>query len=79
MITATYAIRFDASEKSYPWDVVDADGDVFDSFATRAEAVAYVQDQKDDDDAAEIRQAVADKMEGMDVTSLRALAAFLNL
>ena len=52
MTTATYSrkigafqVAFDADpDLDCPWDVLDADGDVVDSFETKAEAVAYARE-----------------------------------
>ena len=80
----TFTITFDPQIADYPWDVVDSDGDVLDSFETEAEAVQDATERQAEAEAeareerlAELRAKVAELVD--DVDDEAALAAVVEM
>jgi hypothetical protein len=57
----TFTVRFDAAEDAYPWEVVGADGEVLDCFATKKEALKDARDRTRE--AAEEARGAAEEAE----------------
>ena len=84
--TALWTIKYDATEETYQWDVLDDDGDVMDSFESKAEAEACVreleaeyQSECDLDEAGELAELISERLNKLDLDAIKAVARFMKL
>jgi hypothetical protein len=81
--TARQTVKFDEAEGT--WDVFDEAGELMDSCDTKAEAVRTAkrmdreaQAEADEEEASDLRYKLADRLEELDLATLRRLAAELG-
>ena len=89
-MSATYtitrhAVRKEVFEGEATWEVVDGDGDVVETAGTKAEALQIAleldraaQEEKDEEEAGDLRGEITDLLDGMDLKTLRKLASRLK-
>jgi hypothetical protein len=69
-------VSFDATADKYSWEVIDADGDVVDVFATKREATAAAKELNDDAEKAEIIETI--DLDDLDLETLRKIRALIG-
>ena len=75
--TQKHTTQYEASEDGYNWNVLDADGDVVDSFKSRVEAHKDARERDNQDQAEALQSEILDALYDLDLATLRKIKALL--
>lgn len=80
MATATeiYRVTLEPCEDGHNWHVVDENGDIYESFKTRAEAKADATERNVEAEVESLREDISDALDDMDLETLRKMAALIK-
>ena len=67
-----FKITNDPTNETYPWLVLDGDGDEVECFATRAEAIAEIKERNEEEEREELIEAI--DLEELTTEQLRQIA-----